>query len=285
MEPSSGQPDTAGPPPEATELASAFVAAYRDYVRGRVEALVAGPADGPSDGPTNEEVPGLAAALEEGSEWLDVSLRNLFAVPPASQRRSPLELFREAMRFPTEALAVAGVEPVARDHGERDFLPGDLYGLAPGTSRELGERAWRAHLAWGVTKARAVAGVVPAASPARPSRAASPAVVALFGSDLMDRSKIEGAAEAAGYRLQVWRNPGALVDGLETPPALAFVDLKHVAADDAVRALAAAGVRMIAFGPHVDDLALARAKALGADEVLPRSRFFVRLADLFPVIV
>jgi len=39
---------------------------------------------------------------------------------------------------------------------------------------------------------------------------------------------------------------------------------------------------VVAFGPHVDDLALVRAGALGADRALPRSRFFKGIADLLP---
>ncbi len=62
----------------------------------------------------------------------------------------------------------------------------------------------------------------------------------------------------------------------------AFVDMAAAGADDAIRALAGAGVATIAFGPHVDDVALVRARSLGAGDALPRSVFFRRLADLMP---
>jgi hypothetical protein len=100
----------------------------------------------------------------------------------------------------------------------------------------------------------------------------------LVGIDLMDRTRIESVARAAGFDLAVWRNPAAIADGLAgTPPAVVLVDLTHAAADEAIRACTAAGVRTIAFGPHVDDVALARARSLGAMDAVARSRFFSRL--------
>ena len=38
---------------------------------------------------------------------------------------------------------------------------------------------------------------------------------------------------------------------------------------------------MTVVGPHVDEEALERARAAGAAEALPRSRFFTRLASMF----
>jgi hypothetical protein len=156
-------------------------------------------------------------------------------------------------------------------------LPGDLLDIAPATSRDIGEEAWRAHVAWGLARAETIAGMVP--RPAAPAGA----TVALVGTDLMDRTAIQSAADAAGFELVLWRNPAAVSDGIAaSKPALALVDLSHAAAMDAIRALADAGVRTVAFGPHVDDHAMAAAQALGAEEALPRSRFFRRLPGLFP---
>jgi hypothetical protein len=40
------------------------------------------------------------------------------------------------------------------------------------------------------------------------------------------------------------------------------------------------GPRVVGFGPHVDSTVHDRARGAGYDEVLPRSIFFRRLADL-----
>jgi hypothetical protein len=45
--------------------------------------------------------------------------------------------------------------------------------------------------------------------------------------------------------------------------------------------LAAAGVEVIAFGSHIDEAGLERARAAGATKALPRSRFFSRLPRMF----
>jgi hypothetical protein len=60
------------------------------------------------------------------------------------------------MRFPTRALAEAGTPPVRRDPAAVAALPGDLYDLAPASSRPLGDAAWEAHMAWGAAKAAAM---------------------------------------------------------------------------------------------------------------------------------
>lgn len=90
-------------------------------------------------------------------------------------------------------------------------------------------------------------------------------VIALVD-DLMDRSRVRGAL---GDEVRFVRTPA------ETSGAdVAIVDLaRHGGAVAAVRA-AAPTARIVAFGPHVDDAAMAAAHADGADVVLPRSRFF-----------
>ncbi len=149
---------------------------------------------------------------------------------------------------------------------EQRETPGELFRQALEAAglddTPLGGDAHQAHLAWGVAKAQAFA---------------SPSVL-YVGNDLMDRSKIAAAAEAAGLALRV-------AAGGDPDPAgavRAFVDLSRPGADDAIRTLAAAGVATIAFGPHVDDVALVRARSLGADDALARSVFFRRLPELLP---
>ena len=100
--------------------------------------------------------PQLAASIEQGEAWLAEELEALLSQPFEQQRRGPLEVFQEAMRFPTEALAAQGIEPVERDPAAAAAIPGDRYDLAPASSAMLGEQVWQAHLAWGAAKATAM---------------------------------------------------------------------------------------------------------------------------------
>lgn len=83
-------------------------------------------------------------------------LTALLARPFSQQPRGPLEVVQEAMRFPTSSLQQAGVPPADRDEVAVNALPGDVYDLAPASSRDLGEEAWVAHLRWGARKAQAL---------------------------------------------------------------------------------------------------------------------------------
>ncbi|MDH4117938.1 MAG: hypothetical protein OEX04_09425 [Acidimicrobiia bacterium] len=105
-----------------------------------------------------EGVPGLDEAIERGAAWLEAELSALLGSAFPAQRRGPLEVFQEAMRFPTEALAGSGVLPISRDEATMNALPGDVYGFAPSSSSELGEDVWRLHMAWGAAKAAAMQG-------------------------------------------------------------------------------------------------------------------------------
>jgi hypothetical protein len=89
-------------------------------------------------------------------------------------------------------------------------------------------------------------------------------VVALV-SDLMDRSRVSAAVPDAVFA----SDPAACTDA-----DVVVIDLaRHSAAVAAVRA-AAPSVRILAFGPHVDDQLLDGARAGGADVVVTRSQFF-----------
>ena len=130
--------------PIAAELVSALVTAYAPHVRDKVARLGL------------EVPPGLDGAIEEGRRWLEKALPDLLGRPFPSQDRGPLELFQAALRFPTAALEQAGQQAVPRDELVANALPGDLFDLAPASSNDLGEAAWKAHLAWGASKAAAM---------------------------------------------------------------------------------------------------------------------------------
>ena len=122
-------------------LLEVMVGSYEDYVRTAVVGRV------------GDEPGGLEEAIGAGRRWLRDTLEHLLRLPYTQQSRGPLEIFQEAMRFPTLVLQAGGYPPVPRDDLSRKALPGDVYGLAPASSREVSEEVWRAHLAWGADKA------------------------------------------------------------------------------------------------------------------------------------
>jgi len=132
---------TTSMPGESRRLQRALVGAYGAHVRRRLG---------------NVEVTGLDESLEEGERWLASALTELLSLPFDDQRRGPLEIFQEAMDFPTRRLREAEVDPPARDPVAEAALPGDVYDLAPASSRDLGEEVWAIHLTWGATKAAAI---------------------------------------------------------------------------------------------------------------------------------
>ena len=238
----------------AAALHSAFVGGFRSYLN----AIFA-----------DRDWPALpAGSIDDAEDWLDETLQALLEQPFAEQRRSPLEIVQEAMAGITEALTAAGAPPVLRDPVAVAALPGDLYGIAPASSSALGEESFQAHIAWGAAKAKALAPLVTGAGRG----------VAVVSGDLMDISRFEDAVNGAGMQLQAW---GKTKEG-EPRPVVAFVDLTHPDADEAIERFAAEGVRVIAYGPHVDEDAMARAALLGAGDVVPRSRLFRSVEEYLP---
>ena len=126
----------------SSDLIEAMVTAYPRYVREQVGRF----------GVTE----GLDGIITDGARWLETQLRELLGRPFPAQRRAPLELFQEAMKYPTALLADAGCEAVARDDVTAAALPGDLFDLAPASTRDLGEELWALHLRWGAAKAAAI---------------------------------------------------------------------------------------------------------------------------------
>jgi hypothetical protein len=84
-------------------------------------------------------------------------------------------------------------------------------------------------------------------------------------SDLMDRSRIGGAIEGVEFVRDAASCAGA--DAV-------LVDLARFGAEVSAVRKAAPDARLICFGPHVDEAGAEAAVASGADQVMPRSRFF-----------
>ena len=94
--------------------------------------------------------------------------------------------------------------------------------------------------------------------------------------DLMDRSRIEGAAPGP---VRFASSPADLVE-LAGRADLVVVDLSRPGVLDVLADVSALGVRVVGFGSHVDTDTLAAARSAGCDQVLARSAFFGRLGEL-----
>ena len=253
---------------EAGPLIAALVEAFPAYLWGRLHEI--GIVGGTP----------VTAAVAESAASLATDLNEILDVPVAEQTRSPLEAVRHATQVVTAVLADLGVRAVDRDQWETDTHPEDRYGLYPGSSDELGEEAWQLHLSWGLAKAKAVAGVVPAGREAPQVPA-----VAVFGMPIEDRGQFADAIAKRGYRVLLWRNPAALERASIERPTLVLVDLRHPGAHEALRFLKQRGVRTVAVGDEVDDLTMPGILALGAEDVDALSGLAARLARLLPQIV
>lgn len=94
----------------------------------------------------------------------------------------------------------------------------------------------------------------------------------VYVTDLMDRSRVASAVPDARFV----RAPEALLEASADDTVV--VDVSRPGVLDALPAITAR--RIIGYGSHVERDLLARAKAAGCTEVLPRSAFFSRLAEL-----
>ena len=238
-----------------------------------------------------------ATIIAEATEELDRSLAWLDAAP-TSPGESPLELVRVATEPVTAALQAAGVPPVARDAQAVELHPDDVYDLYPATSRDLGEEVWQVHMQWGIERARLVAGVVPAPAPAASrtapdsgtrrrggsQQAIAVPTVALFGLPAQLREALTAIANDSGYRVEIWRNPAAVVRGLEDPPILVLADTSHPTIDDTVRMVAGQS-RVVMVGEDITDQLEARFMALGAERAELSAQILDRLPGLLPRLV
>jgi DNA-binding NarL/FixJ family response regulator len=105
--------------------------------------------------------------------------------------------------------------------------------------------------------------------------------------DLMFSSKISATARQLGIEISFARSSDDLLRlARANKPTLVIFDLNSTKLDS-VRAIAAmkadaelASISMLGFVSHVDSEAIAAARAAGIDEVLARSAFTARLAEI-----
>lgn len=107
--------------------------------------------------------------------------------------------------------------------------------------------------------------------------ATAPTRVLAFVPDLMDRSRLSGTL---GIEVRFVGAPAELAEQSTTWSAdVVVVDLARPGVLEILREGVIAG-RVIGFGSHVDTDTLDAARAAGCSQVLPRSRFFARLAEV-----
>ena len=140
------------------ESADGIVAGVARELPGWVERQVARILDAWARADAATRTRAVDAAIGAGrvaTARVEHELRALFALDPADQRATPLEIVRSAFREPTAVLAAAGVPPVVRDEFDERLWPEDRYGLVIRHLGDLGDDDLSPlHLAWGMAKAR-----------------------------------------------------------------------------------------------------------------------------------
>jgi hypothetical protein len=142
------------------EMGAAIVAGVERQVPGWARAQIDRLLDAWRRAPADARVRAEAQSAQAGAaaaRRIVAELRALFAVDPAQQQATPLEVVRTAYREPTAVLAAAGVPPIVRDEFDERAWPDDDYGLVPRTLGDLGDPELAPlHLAWGMAKATVI---------------------------------------------------------------------------------------------------------------------------------
>lgn len=142
-------PDVAALAGYARALADGIVGALPRWVERSVDRIHRAWAGAPPPGVAEAaRQAGAAAAADVGSR-----VRGLLEADVDDQRTTPLALCREAVRYPTEVLAAAGVPGVERDPVDEVMFPEDPYGLTPAAFTDLDPELAEPALAWGAAKA------------------------------------------------------------------------------------------------------------------------------------
>jgi hypothetical protein len=102
---------------------------------------------------TSEVEQAIDRAAEACRHDVGGRVRALLGTDIDEQSSTPLTLLREAVRYPTGVLEVAGAPPVERDEFQERTFPGDPYDLTPAGFADLDEALAGPGLAWGAAKA------------------------------------------------------------------------------------------------------------------------------------
>jgi hypothetical protein len=100
-----------------------------------------------------------AAAVEAGrraAAEVGPAVRDLLSTDVDEQRANPLAVLRRAVRYPTEVLRAAGVEPSRRDEFAERAFPEDVYDLTPATWADVDPLLHERGIVWGAAKAHVV---------------------------------------------------------------------------------------------------------------------------------
>lgn len=109
-------------------------------------------------------------------------------------------------------------------------------------------------------------------------------MIVFLSSDLMFASRVLGAAKAVDVPVTLVADPARLAGSIAPDCRLVLIDLaldrlELPAAVQAIRQ-SAPRARIVGYGAHVDEAALANAATAGCDLVLTRGQFHQQYADL-----
>lgn len=96
------------------------------------------------------------AAAREGATWTMTKLHAALEVDVDAQRVNPLQILRDAVRFPTEVLLAAGIPTLQRDEFDVKINPDDVYGIGPVHWNDVDESLTEPGIIWGAAKASTV---------------------------------------------------------------------------------------------------------------------------------
>ncbi|MFV2038936.1 MAG: hypothetical protein ACC660_01700 [Acidimicrobiales bacterium] len=90
---------------------------------------------------------------QRAAAFVDTRLGELLGADIDRQQSTPLEIFRQAVRFPVEILHGLGATPVHRGDMARWAFPNDPFDITPGNLSDIGEGVQQAGIVWGASKA------------------------------------------------------------------------------------------------------------------------------------
>ena len=95
-------------------------------------------------------------AATEGAAETMRRLRDALSIDVDSQRVNPLQILRDAVRFPTAVLNEAGVVAPERDEFDQRINPDDVYGICPAHWNDIHDSLTEPGIVWGAAKASTV---------------------------------------------------------------------------------------------------------------------------------